>query len=66
MPHTHGYPDNEAEHLDSLLGRGAGDGDAHGYPGEKPEAVKYVGEDKPKVEHRHPDSEILDLGEVPF
>ncbi len=31
MSHTHGAPDNEAEHLDDILGRGAGDPDVHGY-----------------------------------
>jgi hypothetical protein len=33
--HVHGRPDNEAEELDNLLGRGPGDGDMHGYPGQE-------------------------------
>lgn len=67
MTHVHGRPDNEQEHLDDILGRGPGDPDAVGhYPGEKPEDVKYVGEEKPKVEHHQPDNEIEGYGEIPF
>lgn len=35
--HVHGYPDNEGEWFDDLLGRGAGDPDVYGYP-EDPKA----------------------------
>lgn len=67
MTHVHGAPDNEAEHLDDLLGRGKGDPDMQSYyPGEKPVNVKYVGEDKPKVEYHKPDNEIEGYGTVPF
>lgn len=34
MAHIHGRPDNEAQWLDDLLGRGKGDPDINGYPGE--------------------------------
>lgn len=32
--HVHGRPDNEQQNLDDILGKGAGDPDVHGYPGE--------------------------------
>lgn len=34
MAHVHGQPDDEQEHLDEILGRGDGDPDVHGYPGQ--------------------------------
>ena len=36
MSHVHGRPDSEAEWLDDILGRGKGDPDVHGYPGQDP------------------------------
>lgn len=33
--HVHGRPDNQDENLDDILGRGKGDGDAYGYPGQE-------------------------------
>lgn len=34
MAHIHGRPDNQQETFDDLLGRGRGDPDVYGYPGE--------------------------------
>lgn len=49
MAHVHGHPDNEAENLDDILGRGLGDPDVWGYPGdEKLEASLY-----PKVHNKN-------------
>lgn len=53
----HGRPDNETEWFEDLLGRGAGDGDMYGYPGEP----KYIGIDPPRVE-RHMDYETIASG----
>lgn len=47
--HVHGRPDNQEENLDDILGRGKGDPDMHGYPGEP----KYIGEDKPQIQHHY-------------
>lgn len=51
MAHVHGFPDNQSEHLDDLLGRGKGDGDIYGYQGENklPNGGEWVGIDKPIV-----------------
>ncbi len=34
MAHVHGNPDNDDEFLDMLLGKGQGDPDVYGYPGD--------------------------------
>lgn len=49
MTHVHGLPDNETEWFEDLLGRGAGDGDMKGYPGQP----RYIGVDKPRTEHSY-------------
>lgn len=46
MTQHRGTP-TEEEYLDDLLGRGLGDGDQFGYPGQ----VKYIGTDKAVVVH---------------
>lgn len=45
MAHVHGRPDNQRDNLNDILGKGPGDPDMHGYPGER----QYVGVDKPVV-----------------
>lgn len=50
MTHVHGDPDNEEENLDSILGRGLGDPDVFGYPGQKPDHISWVGEDRAVIE----------------
>jgi hypothetical protein len=55
MAHIHGYPDNEAEWLDMLLGRGKGDPDMQAfYPGEE------ASQANPKASHQHQDATTSD------
>lgn len=56
MSRVHGAFYSDQDFLDETLGRGAGDGDAYGFPGDEPSkedlnnAKPYVGLSKPKVE----------------
>jgi hypothetical protein len=71
MAHVHGRADNEQERTEMIIGKGKGDPDIHGYPGEGD--PRWVGS-KPKIEVRHADNEIpvphadgsITLEEIPF
>lgn len=47
--HVHGYPDNEREWLESIVGRGAGDGDVYISPAEAEAS-------RPKAESQNQDT----------
>lgn len=39
---------------EELFGRGPGDPDVYGYPGEKPANIRYIGEDRATVQRNYP------------
>lgn len=61
----HKPTDAKLQQVEDIVGRGKGDPDVYGYPGEKPTNIKYVGQDKPKIEY-HDDANEINGQTLPF